>query len=262
MDNFDALIDELDLRLFEKINSQTTADDKRSLLACQKAVRDLIPDYAYLEIGSYQGGSLQPYLLDDRCRKIYSIDRRSKAHADARGIDFVYTNNLEGVMLEKLEAAHGARVSKIQCFDGDASEFDPGQIAARPQLCFIDGEHTDEATWRDFQFCMKVVRENGALDFHDAMIVYNALCRVIEFLQDGGIPFRAYNLPDVVFVVEIGDFPLHRSESISSMLVDNYVGYLSSLRFNDQYRRFANRPVFKLIRGIKAKFTRENVAHE
>ena len=63
MTDFEQSINNLDLRLFEKINSQSDDNDKQSLLACQLATRQLTDSYNYLEIGSYLGGSIQPHLL-------------------------------------------------------------------------------------------------------------------------------------------------------------------------------------------------------
>src|SRR5436309_9076337 len=93
MADFDNAIAALDLSLFEKIESQSTDEDKRSLLACQSAVRDLRPEYTYLEIGSYLGGSIQPHLVDERCKRIVSIDKRPPRQPDARGVDYEYLNN-------------------------------------------------------------------------------------------------------------------------------------------------------------------------
>lgn len=58
MKSFDQRISDLDLGLFEKIESQSTDCDKQSLLACQLAVREQTGNYNYLEIGSYIGGSI------------------------------------------------------------------------------------------------------------------------------------------------------------------------------------------------------------
>lgn len=259
MKEFETLLDRLDLKLFEKIHSQTSPNDKRSLLAVQQATRDLVPEFTYLEIGSYQGGSLQPYALDERCKKVFSIDLRPTVSADDRGEAQIYENNTTAHMLANLEQLSDADTSKIECIDGDVSEIDPTCINAQPQLCFIDGEHTDAATWRDYEFCRKVMAENGAIIFHDAMIIYGCLSRIVAQLREQGVKFRAYNLPDVVFVIEIGDFPLYRSPAIAEMLADNHVGYLASLGFTDQYRRFANRPLFRFARDLKLKFTKANV---
>jgi len=245
MNNFDLLIDGLDLRLFEKIKSQTSDGDKRSLLACQKALRGMVSEYTYLEIGSYRGGSIQPHLLDERCRKIYSIDKRISTQSDERGFDPIYESNTIPVMIENLKEVSTTGVSKLECIDSAVREIDPAAIIESPQVCFVDGEHTDEAAWRDFNFCLSVMPKDGALIFHDAPIIYNGLYRIIQFLVEQGFRFRAYNLPDALFVVELGDFPLHRSEDIGEMLVNNYVGYLYSLRHNDGFRRFANRRLFR-----------------
>lgn len=73
---FDQNLNDLDLELFAVIPSQSTDDDKRSLLAVQRRTRELAGNYSYLEIGSYLGGSIQPHLLDSKCKSIWSIDKR------------------------------------------------------------------------------------------------------------------------------------------------------------------------------------------
>lgn len=259
MKEFEEKIETLDTKLFEKIHSQTSNDDKRSILACQKAVRELVGDYTFLEIGSYQGGSLQPFVMDDRCKKIISVDKRPKIAPDVRGVDVVYLNNTTAKMLENLKEVFPDGVSKIRTIDGDVAEIDPAQVTEKPELCFIDGEHTDEATLRDFHFCYKVMAKNGAVLFHDTMIIYNAVLKVIEFLEQNNIKFRAYNLPSVMFIIEIGDFPLYKSAAINEMLSNNYVGYLAALQYSDQYRQFANRPLFRIARNLKAKITGSNI---
>ncbi len=258
--NFEELIEGLDIKLFEKISSQTTDRDKRSLLACQLAVRTLTPGYTYLEIGSYLGGSLQPFLLDDECSRIYSIDKRPPAQPDERGFNYEYRNNSTQRMLDNLRAISEAGLSKINCIDDDARNIDEKSIEQKPQMCFIDGEHTDHAAFADFLFCLKVLDKNGLLVFHDAPVVYNGLAQVVAYLEQQGVKFRAYNLPDTVFVVEIGEFPIHRMEYIQEMLLNNHVGYLGSLQYNDRYRQFANRPIFKWLRQLKLKATKANVS--
>ena len=102
MKNFEQKLNALDLSLFEKIESQSVDDDKKSFLSCQLALRELRSDYKYLEIGSYLGGSLQPHLLDEKCAKIYSIDKRPETQPDERGVDYTYLNNSTERMLELL----------------------------------------------------------------------------------------------------------------------------------------------------------------
>ena len=259
MKEFEQNLENLDIKLFEKIHSQTSDDDKRSILACQKAVGELVSDYTFLEIGSYRGGSLQPFVLDSKCKKIISIDKRPKISPDERGIDVVYLENTTEKMLENLKEVFPEGISKIRTIDGDVSEINPNEVTEKPELCFIDGEHTDEATQRDFHFCHKVMAKNGAVLFHDTMIIYNAVSRIIQDLKKSNTKFRAYNLPSVMFVIEIGDFPLYKSKAISEMLSNNYVGYLEALKFSDQYRQFANRPLFRFARNLKAKITGSNI---
>lgn len=99
---------------------------------------------------------------------------------------------------------------KLTCIDASSHEIDPAKIETKPQLCFIDGLHLDDAVRRDFFFCMKILSSSGAIVFHDAQITYNALSSVIDHLAENHVPFRAYNLPDVLFVVEVNTFPLHQ----------------------------------------------------
>lgn len=259
MNNFEQALEDLDLTLFEKIQSQSTDDDKRSLLACQLAVRALKPDYTYLEIGSYLGGSIQPHLMDDKCARIYSIDKRPAIQPDERGIDYVYQNNSTARMLENLRGV-APELNKITTIDGDTREVRPAQVGDKAQLCFIDGEHTDTAVMSDFRFCLDVLETAGAIIFHDAQITYNGIADCIKYLEENSYDFHAYCLPSIVFVVEIGDFPLHRHPKIMQRLIDNHQSYLFSLQNNDEFRRFANRFPFKLIRNLIAKARGGNVS--
>lgn len=259
MINFEKAIDKLDLQLFEKIPSQTTDPDKESLLACELAVREIRPDYNYLEIGSYLGGSIQPHLLDNKCRRIYSIDKRPVSQPDARGYDWVYQNNSTARMIELLKQV-GDGTDKITTIDGDTRTIKPQRIEDRVQLCFIDGEHTDEAVVSDFMFCLSVLDQNGAIVFHDAQITYNGIAASIKHLEENSRRFHAYGLPNFVFVIEIGDFPLHRNPRIVERLVDNYHSYLFSLQHNDNYRRFATRFPFGFLRKMLVKIRGTNVS--
>ncbi len=251
--HYDGMIEGLDQRLFERIPSQSSELDRRSLLSCQVAVRALIGNYTYLEIGSYIGGSLQPYLVDSMCDRIFSIDKRPAIQPDARGVDFAYQNNSTQRMLDNLKQVYAPGLAKITCIDDDGSNIDPALIAPKPHICFIDGEHTDEACFNDFLFCLKVVEKNGLLIFHDAPVVYNGLSRIVTYLEEQKVRFHAYNLPDTVFVIELNDFPIHDAPVIHDVLVNNHVGYLSSLRYNDHYREFANRPLFKMLRNLRVR---------
>lgn len=241
-------IEQLDLTLFDHIESQSTADDRRSLLACQRATRRLRPDgYRYLEIGSHLGGSIQPHLLDPRCAAITSIDRRPESQPDERGVSFAYESNSTARMLGLLEEV--APLDKLTTLDGTTTTLDPSQAGGPVQLCFIDGEHTDAAATADFEFCLRVLDTDGAIVFHDAAIVYRALQACVERVADRS-PV-AYVLPSMVFVIELGDFPIHDDPHLRAALLQNHQAYLFGMQFNDHYRDFANRPLFQQLRRVR-----------
>jgi hypothetical protein len=260
MSSFDQAIAALDLRLFEKINSQSTDHDKQSMLALQNAVRELRPGYKYLEIGSYLGGSIQPHLLDDKCAHIYSLDKRPLEQPDERGIDYKYLNNSTERMLEKLRAVAPEKMEKLTTIDGDSGSIDPALISEKIDLCFIDGEHTDRAVMSDFKFCLKVLADDGCIAFHDSQITYNGIADCLEYLTQNDIAFRAYVLPHIVFVVELGDFPLHENAGIRERLLNNHEAYLFSLQNNDRFRKFSNKLPFRLARNFLSRMRKSNVS--
>ncbi|MBK6722330.1 MAG: class I SAM-dependent methyltransferase [Acidobacteria bacterium] len=260
---FEQNLNGLDLTIFEAIPSQSTDDDKRSLLAVQVAVRELVGksagNYSYLEIGSYLGGSIQPHLIDSKCESIWSIDKRPPSQPDERGFEWKYNNNSTARMLEMLKGV-AEDVSKVKTIDGDTREIAANRVEDKIDLCFIDGEHTDEAAFADFKFCLTVLKENGAIMFHDSQITYGGIADSLKYLTEKGISHRAYVLPNVLFVVEIGDFPLHQDEKIAAMLAENHKSYLYALQDNDRYRRFANRFPFGTMRRLLLKIRGGNVS--
>jgi hypothetical protein len=95
--------------------------------------------------------------------------------------------------------------------------------------------------------------ENGAILFHDAVITYNGIADCVKYLQDNQIKFRAYSLPDIFFVIEIGDFPLHKSEPLTKRLLNNHDAFLYQMQYNDHYRQFANKTPFRFYRKLMTK---------
>lgn len=240
-------IEQLDLSLFDPIESQSTANDRRSLLACQRATRHLRPDgYRYLEIGSHRGGSIQPHLLDSACTAITSIDKRSDRQDDERGVKFAYQDNTTQRMLDLLGSV--APLDKLTTIDGTTTTLDPVRAGDPVHLCFIDGEHTDATATSDFDFCLSALDTDGAIVFHDAAIIYRAIEACLAKVADRSP--AAYVLPDQVFVIELGDFALHDDPHIRDALLQNHSAYLFGLQFNDHYRQFANRPAFQAARAL------------
>src|SRR4051794_16482548 len=97
--SFEGRLERLDLSLFEAIPSESYPGDRRSWLALQHAVRRAPAGYTYLEIGSHLGGSLQQHLVDPRCRRIFSIDKRPLVQPDDRGVVWHYDGNSTARML-------------------------------------------------------------------------------------------------------------------------------------------------------------------
>lgn len=164
-------------------------------------------------------------------------------------------------MIENLRKVSEAGLGKLTTIDGDTASIQPSEVKDAVQLCLIDGEHTDHAMKRDFEFCRKILDPSGgAIAFHDAQITYNGIYECIQDLTAEGVNFRAYNLPSVLFVVEIGDFPIHRHPALMERLINNHEGYLFSLRENDRFRRFANRYPFRAMRNLYARMRSGNVS--
>ena len=153
-----------------------------------------------------------------------------------------------------------ADTSKIRTFDGDTRSLDLKLIDERVHLSFIDGEHTDESVGADFRFCLEAADKNAAIVFHDSHIIYNGIASALSYLDGRGVKYRAYVLPHTVFVVEIGEFPLHRSEYVGRLLIENRHSYLFALQDNDHFRRFANRFPFGLLRRAILKVRGGNVS--
>ena len=90
VDRFDAPHTVSDLEYFFPVVSQTSSSDKLFLLGTMRLVRNT-GAYNYVEIGSFRGGSLSPFLMDPACKNILSIDDRGRVQPDERGLNFDYT---------------------------------------------------------------------------------------------------------------------------------------------------------------------------
>ncbi len=201
---FEKMISGLDIRIFDRIPSQTTASDKRSLLFLQRTVRDVNSSYVYLEIGSHLGGSIQPYLPDRKCIKIYSIDKRPPSQPDERSdSEMAYPGNTTERMLRNLKNV-ADDVSKLTCLDGDVASINTAQIEHTADICLIDGEHTNSAVVKDFRFCKSVLSDDGIIIFHDANVVSGGLKEIIRDLRGSGERFRAYYFSTSIFALVFG----------------------------------------------------------
>jgi hypothetical protein len=163
-------------------------------------------------------------------------------------MDYEYVDNSTQRMLNLLKQIPGAAVEKIQTIEASTETLAPASLPFRPDFCFIDGEHTDVAALRDARFCLAAVPEHACIAFHDAAVIYRALDTLIKELAAAQRRFRAYILPDSVFVVELGDFRLGEIEPVHSLLQNNHQAYLWGLMVNDWYRETLNQPFFRFLR--------------
>ena len=240
-------VSQLDVSLFDAIGSQTSLADRRSMLAIHAAVSHRLGSFTYLEIGSHLGGSIQPFVLDPRCTHIVSIDKRPKTQPDERGESYAYPANSTERMLHNLRRIAKDGVGKITTFDTDSSELKGSMLPAKVDLCFIDDEHTNAAVERDFAFCESALADAGVVYFHDSEIVFQGLDNILKRLRAAGRQFHAYNLPAVIFVIDLG-MNIHENHNIQRLLLENHLGYITGLQSMAPYRNFYNRKFFRQFR--------------
>ncbi len=200
---FQERIATLDISVFSGVPSQTTDADRRSLLAVQRAVAAAHRSYAYLEIGSHLGGTIQPHLADPRCSRIFSLDPRPAAQPDDRRPGYIahYENNSSQRMLEMLANARLGDTGRISCIELDSSQVAPETIEPAPAIAFIDGEHTARAVLADFNFCCRVLRPDGVVVFHDFSILYRTLFAMMHSWRRQKLPWAVVRLPDNLLAV-------------------------------------------------------------
>jgi hypothetical protein len=86
------------------------------------------------------------------------------------GYRWEYADNSTERMLALLGAVPGADLGKVTTIELSTEDIDPGSLPHRPDLCFIDGEHTNRAALRDAGFCLAAVSDRGVIAFHDAWV--------------------------------------------------------------------------------------------
>ena len=182
----------IDLNEEFPIRSQTSDSDKLSLLQ----IRDILGSkgrYKYLEIGSFLGGSLTPFLRDPKCTNILSIDDRERAQPDERGKKFDYAGITNETMIDALENAN-LDTQKLKTFDGSIEEITDDED--RYDLIFIDGEHTDWACFRDFIYSERFFNDNCIVVFHDSTLIYKSLKIICELLKSRKTKFNFVKVKD------------------------------------------------------------------
>ncbi len=217
---FENLIENLNLSIF-RLPSQTTDNDRISLLRVQRLMRNWKPGYTYLEIGSYQGGTLLPHLLDQSCELAVSIDKRPDAQPDERARLFSYEGFTTERMLQGLrQYVPFSGIRKLATFDADMADVSPFAIGAKLDLALIDGEHTNVAVFSDFLSLLPALREDALIGFHDFDKINDAVKNIQSHLQFSGIAQRLFVLPDLVSVIALRGGIAPATEALAAYALD------------------------------------------
>lgn len=212
-------VNSCDIAAFKGVGSQTTKSDKRSLLLVQQFVRRKSSSYIYLEIGSHLGGTILPHFRDPLCALIYSIDKRPLSQPDERFRVYEYEGNSTQRMLDNIAKAEGGKsLDRIVTYDACTSSLDKADIVSEPDLCFIDGEHTNRAAYRDFKFCLSTCGNDALIVFHDANLIFDAIKKSNVFLKKKNILFSGQLLPDSIYVIA-----LNNSANVFSSFIEGQV---------------------------------------
>lgn len=250
-DGFDARHTEADIEHFFPVPSATTASDKLFLLGAMRLVREA-GAYRYLEIGSYLGGSLTPFLMDPTCEAVFSIDDRGRVQPDERGISFDYTSITTQTMLDGLHRK-GITTEKLNVIDGSINDIGVGD-AGLFDLSFIDGEHTDEACFRDFIWTFPLMKPDSIMAFHDSSLIYKSLKLILIYLDKMKIPYTFFKRAgSEMSALVIGKYRAANLEGYLGPMQDQTVFFAASeaRRIKDQFINRA-RPrlaVSKIFRG-------------
>jgi predicted O-methyltransferase YrrM len=199
-------IHSLDISLFDAIHSQTLPNEKEALLLLQ-SLHHKKSEYVYLEIGSFIGGTLQPHLLDQKCKKIYSIDKRvSQSNQKNNTVEF---------MLDSLKSIQ-EDISKIKTFECDTRDVPIRSISEKADLVFIDGWHSDEAVYSDFRASLKLCKQNAAIVFHDTYWIFNGILKIYKYLRENNLKFHKFLVGGSVSIILLQDNALFSNDYFRS----------------------------------------------
>jgi hypothetical protein len=183
-------------------------NDHHTMLTLQKIVQEEAGECVYLEIGSLLGGSMVPYLLDPRCSLVMSVDSRPEVTPDERGTTWTYGATTAQMLIELQKEVRPEDMVKLRTYDMDTATFARGNklgpIRLRPNLVFLDAEHTNAAVFQDFWNIYPIIQRNAIFAFHDSNLIFDALTNITAMLTYLDIEFRPMYLQDVVFALAFG----------------------------------------------------------
>ena len=196
------------------ILSQSSLNDRLVLLKLQDLIKRIYSRYNYVEIGSFMGGSLTPYLMDDSCEQVLSIDDRERQQPDERGAHYDYSTITSQTMLDNI-TSKGLSIDKIKIFDGDVKVFVKTDYDKEEKyhIAFIDGEHTDFACFSDFVNVRKLLASNSIVAFHDSNLIFKSLHNICSLLESEDAKFKFIKVADsemsVILLEDLCDIDLN-----------------------------------------------------
>jgi hypothetical protein len=109
---------------------------------------------------------------------------------DERGVSFDYTEITSQSMLDELRR-NNMTTDKLRTFDGSVNELDDTN-ADSFDFAFIDGEHTDEACFRDFLWTFPLMKSNSIISLHDSSLIYKALKIIMLYLDKVNVGYTFF----------------------------------------------------------------------
>jgi hypothetical protein len=253
-----------DLPDFFPIASQSTPDEKLFLLVAMRLGR-MGGGYSYMEIGSFLGGSLPPFLMDPLCEAALSVDDRGRIQPDERGIRYDYSRFTTRSMLNELARCH-IPTEKLTTFDGSIDALmDVAPVSF--DVAFIDGEHTDEACFRDFLWTIPLMKSDSMVMFHDSSFIYKALKLITVYLDKQQVPYlffkKANSEMSALFFGKHRNFDLAQYFGQVEDAADFFSrseAFMIDRQFRNRVRfRFAPRKLLKRQLPIRAEVKAPNI---
>lgn len=241
----------LDTSVFDNITSETNKEDRLSLLALQRSISKITGTYAYLEIGSHLGGSIQPHLLHMSCECIISIDPRPLQQPDDRKNGFIayYDENSTERMINNLSELDSSAVKKVITIEKASWEINKNEFKEVPDLALIDGEHTYKAVVSDFKFCKSVVNPKGVIYFHDYHHIHKAITDICRTLKNDGVFHIPVKLGGSIFAIFF-DRRIIESDSYLLSLYHKNKYFIAIFQLRLLVIYFVKKPLRYLIRKI------------
>jgi hypothetical protein len=205
------------------VMSHTTDGDKVFLLKTIDLTKEINGDFSFLEIGSFFGGTLAPFLSEESCIDIFSVDDRQKYVPDERGCSLNFSDVTTRTMIDTLHSC-GLSTNKLRTHDGSIESVpsDSGSF----DICFIDGEHTDTACFRDFIWILPFMKKNSIITFHDSSLIFKSLGIIMEYMKHSKIEHKFFKTHSSdIMAIMLGDFIYANHEELYGQIQDWNVFY-------------------------------------